>query len=225
MVVVAHPDDAEYLTSGLVSMWAGGGIEVTYTVVTNGNKGSEDPAARPEELAAARRDEQQRAARLLGVKDVLFLDYEDGVLEPTIDLRRQLARIIRERRPEIVVTFDPETRFMSETYPNHPDHRATGDAAVDAVFPSARDRLTFPELLAEGLEPHKVRELWLVGTHAPNHWVDVEPVFDRKLAALREHTSQIDSDSVEQDLVDWSKRWAEGSPYTLAERFRRIALS
>lgn len=224
MVIVAHPDDADYLASGLVSQWTRGGIEVTYAIVTNGDKGSEDPSESAEELARTRRAEQERAAATLGVERVLFLEYEDGVLEPTLGLRRDLTRVIRQWQPEIVVTFDPETRFMTDTYPNHPDHRATGDATVDAIFPSARDRLTFPELLEEGLEPHKVREVWLCATGSPNHWIDVEPVFEKKLTALKEHTSQVDANSVNEELLQWSRTWAEGGPYELAEGYRRIVL-
>ncbi len=224
MVIAAHPDDTEYLTAGLVSLWNRAGIDVAYTIVTNGNKGTEDPNLTSDQLEQTRVCEQRRAAALLGVKDVRFLDYDDGVLEPTIALRRDLTRVIRDWRPDIVATFDPETRFMTETYPNHPDHRATGDATVDAVFPAARDRLTFPELIDEGLEPHKVREIWLFATHKANHWIDVEPVWEQKLAALREHTSQIDAETVEEELREWSARWAEGGPYELAEAFRRIKL-
>lgn len=224
MIITAHPDDTEYLTAGLVSLWSRGGVEVAYTIVTNGNKGTEDPTVTSDELAHIRACEQQRAAALLGVSDVRFLDYEDGILEPTIDLRCDLTRAIRDWRPDIVATFDPETRFMTEAYPNHPDHRATGDAAVDAIFPAARDRLTFPELLDEGLEPHKVSEIWLFATHQPDHWIDVEPMWEQKLAALREHSSQIDPDALEADLRQWSERWAQGSPYRLAEAFRRIKL-
>ena len=224
LVIVAHPDDAEYLTGGLVSLWTKGGIEVRYVVVTSGNKGTENPVVTSDQLAQIRRCEQRRAAARLGVSDVIFLDYEDGELEPSLGLRRELTRIIREWRPEIVVTFDPETRFMTETYPNHPDHRATGDAVVDAVFPAARDRLTFPELLEQGYEPHKVRELWLVATHNATHWVDVEPVFEQKLAALREHSSQVDGSTVEAELDEWSRTWAQGGPYERAEAFRRIVL-
>ncbi len=225
MVIVAHPDDAEYLVSGLVSQWTRGGVEVTYAIVTTGDKGSDDPNVTAEQLAMTRRQEQERAAAMLGVARVLFLGHEDGVLQPTLELRRDLTRVIREWRPEIVVTFDPTTRFMTSTYPNHPDHRATGDATVDAVFPAARDRLTFPELLQEGLEPHKVRELWLCATTSPDHWIDVEPVLDRKLAALREHGSQINGSNLEEELREWSRTWAKGGPYELAECFRRVVLN
>jgi LmbE family N-acetylglucosaminyl deacetylase len=225
MVIVAHPDDAEYLVSGLVSQWTKDGTEVTYTIVTTGDKGSEDPTISAEQLALTRKLEQERAASKLGVERVLFLGHEDGVLQPTLELRRDLTRVIRKWRPDVVVTFDPTTRFMTNTYPNHPDHRATGDATVDAVFPAARDRLTFPELLEDGLEPHKVRELWLCATTSPDHWFDVKPVLDTKLAALREHASQMNGSDLEEDLLQWSRTWAQGGPYELAESFRRLVLN
>jgi LmbE family N-acetylglucosaminyl deacetylase len=224
MVIAAHPDDTEYTTGALVSTWKREGVEVAYVIVTNGNKGTEDPDLTSDELARIRACEQRRAATRLGVDQVRFLGYEDGMLEPSVGLRRDLTREIRAWRPNIVVTFDPETRFMTETYPNHPDHRATGDATVDAVFPSARDRLSFPELLEEGLEPHKVSEIWLFATHKADHWVDVEPFWEQKLAALKDHASQIDPANAEDDLREWSARWAEGGPYQLAEAFRRIKL-
>src|SRR5690606_33046300 len=132
------------------------GAEVTYVVITNGNKGSEDRKVTPSELAHTREAEQRDAGRILGVKNFEFLGYEDGYLQHTLGLRRDLTRIIRKHRPEVVICFDPTTRFMNDIYPNHPDHRASGDATVDAVYPSARDHLTFPELLIDGYETHKV---------------------------------------------------------------------
>jgi LmbE family N-acetylglucosaminyl deacetylase len=224
MVIVAHTDDAEFMAAGAVALWARDGTEVTYVVVTNGDKGSDDPSVTGEQLAAIRQAEQRRAAGSLGVKEVLFLGYEDSMLQPTLELRREVARVIRAHRPHTVVTFDPTTRFITDNYPNHPDHRATGDATVDAVFPAARDRLTFPELLDEGLEPHKVRELWLGASTSPNHWVDIESVLAQKIAALRMHESQLGEFSVEEFIPQMSRAQAEGSPYTLAESFRRLVL-
>ena len=224
MVIVAHTDDAEFLVAGTVVLWTKGGTEVTYVVVTNGDKGSEDPRMTGEQLAAVRQAEQRRAAASLGVKEVLFLGYEDSMLQPTLELRRDLARVIRAHRPHTVVTFDPTTRFITDNYPNHPDHRATGDAAVDAVFPAARDRLTFPELLDEGLEPHKVRELWLGASTSPNHWVDIEPALEQKIAALRHHESQLGGFALEEFIPQMSRAEAEGGPYALAESFRRLVL-
>jgi LmbE family N-acetylglucosaminyl deacetylase len=224
MVIVPHADDAEFLVAGTAAQWAQEGTEVTYVIVTNGDKGSDDPGMTSEQLAAVRREEQERAAARLGVSRVLFLGYEDGMLQPTLELRRDLARAIRAYRPHTVVTFDPTVRFITDNYPNHPDHRATGDAAVDAVFPAARDRLTFPELLEEGLEPHKVTELWLGAGPSANHWVDIEPVLDRKIAALREHQSQLGEFPIEEFIPEMAKGQAEGSPYKYAESFRRIVL-
>jgi len=155
---------------------------------------------------------------------VLFLGYEDSMLQPTLELRRDLARVIRAYRPHTVVTFAPTTRFITDNYPNHPDHRAAGDAAVDAVFPAARDRLTFPELLAAGLEPHKVKELWLGASGSPNHWVDIEPVLEQKIAALRKHESQLNKFPLEEFIPRMAQAQAEGSPYTVAESFRRLVL-
>lgn len=224
MVIVPHADDAEFMIAGTVALWAREGTEVTYVIVTNGDKGSDDPTMTSGQLAAVRREEQERAAAGLGVKRVLFLGYEDGMLEPTLDLRRDLSRVIRAHRPHTVMTFDPTVRFITDNYPNHPDHRATGDAAVDAVFPAARDRLTFPELLEEGLEPHKVAELWLGAGPSANHWVDIEPVLDMKIAALREHRSQLGEFPIEEFVPEMAKGQAEGSPYTYAESFRRVVL-
>ncbi len=224
MVVVAHTDDAEFLVAGTAALWAREGTEVTYVIVTNGDKGSDDPDMTSEQLVVIREGEQRRAAASLGVKQVLFLGYEDGMLQPTLELRCDLTRVIRSHRPQTLVTFDPTTRFISDNYPNHPDHRATGDAAVDAVFPAARDRLTFPELLDEGLEPHKVKELWLGASSSPNHWVDIEPVLEQKIAALRMHESQLSRFPLEDFIPEMSKAEARGSPHTFAESFRRLVL-
>ncbi len=224
MVIVAHPDDAEFLAGGATALWTRDGKEVIYVIVTNGDKGSEDPDITSEELAAVRRVEQQQAADGLGVAKVLFLGYEDGMLEPSLDLRRDLARVIRTHVPHTVVTFDPTVRFITDNYPNHPDHRATGDATLDAVFPAARDRLTFPELLAEGLTPHKVREVWLGAGSRANHWVDIEPVLSKKIAALKKHESQLAEMDLDEFIPQMAKDSAKGSPHTYAEGFRRVVL-
>lgn len=224
MVIVAHPDDAEFMAAGTVALWTRDGREVSFVIVTNGNKGTDDPNVTSEELVIIRKKEQRRAAESVGVGKVTFLGYEDGILEATLDLRRDLVRVIREQRPHIVVTFDPTVRFLGENYPNHPDHRATGDATIDAVFPAARDRLTFPELAERGLAPHKVRELWLAAGSTANHWVDIEPVLDLKIAALRIHESQLSDLPLEEFIPQLAKDSAEGSSYMLAESFRRVVL-
>lgn len=223
MVVVAHPDDAEFMAAGTVAGWAAAGSDVTYVVVTKGDKGSEDPEMTPPRLAQIREAEQRAAGGLLGVRHFEFMGYEDGYLVHTLGLRRDLTRLIRRYRPEVVICFDPTTRFIGDTYPNHPDHRASGDATVDAVFPSARDRLTFPELLTENLEPHKAAQLWLGATDHPNTWVDIEGTLEQKRQALLAHPSQLGEDAVEfvTQMAQWS---AAGQAMRYAEAFRRIML-
>lgn len=224
MVVVAHTDDAEFMAAGTAALWAREGAEVVYVIVTNGDKGSDDPEMTSDRLRVLREAEQRRAASVLGVRDVIFLGYEDSMLQPTLELRRDIVRVIRTYRPHTLITFDPTTRFITDNYPNHPDHRATGDATVDAVFPAARDRLTFPQLLAEGLEPHKVRELWLGASTSPNHWVDIEPVLEQKIAALGMHESQVGAFPVKDFITRMARAQAQGSPYSFAESFRRLEL-
>ncbi|MGD9935312.1 MAG: PIG-L deacetylase family protein [Dehalococcoidia bacterium] len=223
MVIVAHPDDAEFMVAGTVAKWARAGSEITYVVVTKGDKGSEDPAMTPTKLTAIREAEQRAAGAVLGVRNFEFLGYPDAYLRHTLELRRDLTRVIRQYKPEVVLTFDPETRFISETYPNHPDHRTTGDATVDAVFPSARDRLTFPDLLTEGLEPHKVAEIWMGASERANTWIDISGTLDLKVEALKAHPSQLGPEIVE--FAGQMARWAaEGQPFEFAEAFRRIRL-
>ncbi|MEJ5220768.1 MAG: PIG-L deacetylase family protein [Tepidiforma sp.] len=191
MVVVAHPDDAEFLCGGTVAKWAARGCDVTYVVITKGDKGSDDPEMTSERLAVIREAEQRAAGAVLGVRNFEFLGYPDGYLQPTLELRRDLARLIRKYRPHSLITFDPTNRFVSDTYINHPDHRVAGDVALDAVFPTARDRLTFPELLVDGYQPWKVRQVWLATSAEPNAWVDISETVELKKQALLCHPSQI----------------------------------
>ena len=223
MVVVAHPDDAEFMVAGTAAKWAARGAEVTYVVITNGNKGSEDPEMTSTILAEIREAEQRAAGLILGVKHFEFLGYEDGYLVHTLDLRRDITRVIRKYRPDIVVTFDPTARFMFDAYANHPDHRAAGDATVDAIFPSARDRLTFPELLVDGLEPHKVKQLWMgSGTGASaNVWVDISETIELKKKALAAHPSQL-SEEVAEFAAEMARGQAGDQEFEYAEAFRRI---
>lgn len=223
MVIVAHPDDAEFTCAGTIAKWTRGGCEVTYVVVTKGDKGSEDRTMTPARLAEIREGEQRAAGKLLGVKHFEFLGFPDGYLQHTLDVRRELARVIRKHRPEVVICFDPSARFISDQFPNHPDHRASGDAAIDAVFPTARDHLTFPELLADGLEPHKVGELWLSPTNQPNAWIDIGGTLELKKQALLAHPSQIGEDA--GDFAEQIGRWsATEQDFEFAESYRRIII-
>jgi LmbE family N-acetylglucosaminyl deacetylase len=191
MVIVAHPDDPEFSCGGTVALWARESAEIIYLILTNGNKGTDDPAMTPERLTELRRQEQRHAASLLGVKTIIFLDEPDGELEPTLILRQQVVREIRRYRPEIVICPDPSAFYFGDVYVNHPDHRAAGRVALEAIFPAARNRMYHPELLAEGLTPHTIHDIYLVGALQPNHWVDITQVMDLKLKAIRAHASQL----------------------------------
>ncbi|TYB48468.1 PIG-L deacetylase family protein [Actinomadura chibensis] len=190
LVVMAHPDDVDFGAAGTVAGWTDRGIEVVYLMVTDGDAGGFDDGVTRAEMAALRRDEQRAAAKCVGVSDVRWLGYPDGRVEATLDLRRDITREIRRVRPDRVVMPSPERNY-ERIHPSHPDHRAVGSAALDAVYPDARNPYAFPELLAdEGLEAWTAREVWLSGGPAVNHYVDITERFDRKLNALRAHASQ-----------------------------------
>jgi LmbE family N-acetylglucosaminyl deacetylase len=190
LVVMAHPDDVDFSAAGTVATWTDAGIEVAYLMVTDGDAGGFDDEMPREEIAPLRRTEQRAAAKCVGVTDVRFLGYPDGRVEATLDLRRDIARVIRQVRPDRVVIPSPERNYQ-RLAPSHPDHRAVGSAALDAVYPDSRNPYAFPELRAEGHEAWTAREVWITGGGAGDHFVDVTEVFDRKLAALRSHVSQI----------------------------------
>ena len=190
LVVAAHPDDIDFSAAGTIATWTEAGIEVTYCVVTDGDAGGFDEDFPRAEMPALRRAEQTAAAKCVGVHDVRFLGYPDGRVEPSLDLRRDLARVIRQVRPGRLVCPSPERNYL-RVAAGHPDHRAVGSAALDAVYPDARNPFAFPELReAEGLAAWAVREVWIAGGPAPNHYVDVTATFPRKIAALRAHESQ-----------------------------------
>jgi LmbE family N-acetylglucosaminyl deacetylase len=226
MVVVAHPDDAEFSAAGTVAKWAREGKEIVYVLCTAGDKGTSDPSISPAQMAEVRRREQEAACRVLGVKEVVFLGYEDGVLESTLELRRDVVRQIRRFKPDVVICPDPMSRWSGQQYLNHPDHRAAGDAALDAVYPSARDPHVFPELLAEGLQPHKVREVYIISREHADVYVDIGETIDTKIAALHEHASQVadHKDQVDQWVRDGARRTAEGQPMEYAEGFKYVKL-
>ena len=220
LVFTPHPDDAEFGVAGTVARWAKEGKDVVYVVCTNGDKGTSDRNLKPEELARIREQEQLAAARLLGLKDVVFLRHPDQSLEDTPQFRKELVRLIRQYRPEIVVTINPYRRYLW-----HRDHRITGQVVMDAVFPYARDHLAYPDLLAEGLEPHKVKEVWLWASDETNHYSDITDTFDTKLAALRCHQSQIGNSRLAQAehwLKERARTRAEDCDFELAESFHRV---
>lgn len=220
IVITPHPDDAEYGVAGTVARWGSDGKEVVYVVCTNGDKGSSDANMKPEELVRIREEEQMAAARSLGVREVIFLGHPDQGLEDTPQFRKELVRLIRLYRPETVVTADPYRRYVW-----HRDHRITGQVTLDAVFPYARDHLSYPDLIKEGLHPHKVREILLWASEDVNYRSDISATFHLKLAALRCHKSQvghIPPEELEEWLRQRHKTLAEGEDFQLAEAFHRV---
>jgi LmbE family N-acetylglucosaminyl deacetylase len=211
LVIAAHPDDVDFGAAGTIATWTDAGLDVSYCIVTNGDAGGSDRAVSRADMAVLRQAEQTAAAKQMGVHDLHFLGYPDGQVEPTLALRRDLARVIRLLRPDRVLCQSPERNYLRMGI-SHPDHRAVGTAALDAVYPDSRNPFAFPELLAEeNLEPWTVREVWISGSPAPSHYVDVTEVFPRKIAALRAHQSQIaDADALEERL--------RGMLTTMAER-------
>ena len=190
LVITAHPDDVDFGAAGTIATWTDAGIDVTYCIVTDGDAGGFDEDFPRAEIPALRRAEQTAAAKCVGVQDVRFLGYPDGRVEPSLNLRRDLARVIRQVRPDRVVCPSPERNYLRVSA-SHPDHRAVGSAALDAVYPDARNPFAFPELReTEGLEAWAVREVWISGGPMPDHYVDVTATFARKIAALRAHESQ-----------------------------------
>lgn len=227
LTIFAHPDDTEFVCGGTLALWASKGRRLVFAFCTDGSKGTSDPTMDTARLVRTRQEEQRAAAKVLGCDEVVFLTYPDALLEPSIALRRDLTRLIRQYRPETVVCFDPTVYWMGDYYLQHPDHRASGEAALAAVFPSARDRLTFPELLAEGLEPHSVEEIYLAspGNGHANRWVDVSSALDRKVEAMLCHKSQVgDAARTSAMLRAFAKMSGEPKGLPAAESFRVINL-
>lgn len=233
MVVMAHPDDAEFGVAGTVAKWTAGGSEVVFVLGTSGDKGSDDPEMTSEKLVETREREQLAAAKVLGVKKVEFLRFRDAELVPDLNLRLVITRMIRKYRPDALICPDPTFRWGGQEYINHPDHAAMGEASLAAVFPSARDRLTFPQLLAEGLEPHKVREVFVGLQRESDYWIDITESFSTKVKALAEHKSQIGDWDPEPMLRRWaqdsaaearSKRFPGADDMDLAESFKYFKL-
>lgn len=221
LVVAAHPDDGDFGCAGYASQLAARGWDVYFLVCTNGAKGTADRTMARERLIALRRDEQREACRRMGARDVIFLDNEDGELTYDRPFLEQIVREIRRIRPHTVFTHDPTDIIVRDSFINHPDHRATGTATLDAVYPTARDHLNFPEHLAEGLEPHKVREVLLWGSNQPNFDVDITPDVDRKIEALTAHVTQFGD---REDFITFVRENWKAEDGRYLEQFRRIAL-
>jgi LmbE family N-acetylglucosaminyl deacetylase len=231
MVVTAHPDDAEWGCSGSVAKWTRKGWDVVYVLCTDGSKGSEDRKISGKKLITIREEEQKKAGEILGLKAVKFLGYPDGYLEPTLDLRKDISREIRKYKPSILITTNPTRDLLGRGYIGHPDHFAAGEAALSAVFPSARDHLTFPELIKEGYEPHKVKEVWINMFNAGNNeHLFFNPIekedLEKAIRALLAHKSQIsDSKRAKEYMTSRRKEIGKMCNSKFAETFTKFELN
>jgi LmbE family N-acetylglucosaminyl deacetylase len=227
LAIGAHADDIDFGASGSIAAWAKAGAHIEYVVITDGCKGTADKEIASEQLAATRQTEQREAAKILGAADVHFLGYEDGALEITQKLKKDLVEVIRKVKPDTVVVMDPTMVYSSQLgYINHTDHRAAGQATLDAIYPLARDHLSFPELLTAGLEPHKVTHVLLLNFEKQNCFIDISDTFDLKLAGLFAHKSQIpDTEKLRMTLRTRAEEAGQKSGFALAEGFVRIDVS
>ncbi len=227
LVVISHPDDAEFGAAATIAALVAGGARVDYVVTTDGGKGTEDPALSSAELAATRVAEQRAAADVLGVREIVHLGYPDGYLTPSLDLRRDITRQIRRIRPDLLITQNPQRRLDHNPFIGHPDHLATGEATLASVYPAARDRLNFPELAdGEGLEPWKVRQVLLMGVEQPNLLVDISDTIEIGLRALRCHVSQVaDREDLEETVRERARLAGEPEGIGLAQAFLSILLT
>jgi LmbE family N-acetylglucosaminyl deacetylase len=227
MSIHAHPDDQEFTVAGTLAKWSRAGCNMISVVITSGDAGSNDPAhdaAYKPELARLREGEQDAANEILGIKQTIYLHYPDGELEPTLALRKELTKLIRTHKPDVVVTGDPQAVFYGNGYINHPDHRAAAQAATYAVFPSAGSRLLFAELLKEGFEPHNVKRLYLHGPEKPDTWVDISETIDLKLAALKKHASQLGDWDPEKMIREWAAEEGKEKEMSYAEAYKVMVL-
>jgi LmbE family N-acetylglucosaminyl deacetylase len=227
LVILSHPDDPEFFCGATLARWAKAGHVIHYFLLTCGDKGYKDADAAPEQICAIRHAEQEAAAAVLGVKSVRFLDLPDGYLVPSLDLRREVVRAIRQEKPDILVTCDPTRLYAGERGLNHPDHRCAGQVVLDAVFPAAGNPHFFPQLRKdEGLEPHTPREVWVSLPENPTVTLDVTETWKTKMRALKEHKSQI-GDPVEFETRMHSRRTEQSTDEDprFEEKFRVIKFS
>ncbi len=226
LVVMAHPDDCDFGAGGTIAQWTSQGIEVSYCIITNGDQGGEESGIPVEEMAKVRQQEQRDAGKALGVTQITYLNYRDGWLLPSIELRKEIVKAIRIAKPDRMVVQSPE-RNWERIYSSHPDHLAAGETAIQAVYPDARNPFAFPELKAAGLEPWRVREVWITGSPTPNHFVDISETFSKKMAALHAHVSQTAHNKELENMVrSWGERNAEANGLAqgrVAEIFKVIS--
>lgn len=225
MFIYAHPDDIEFSAGGTAAKWAKYGADLYFVLITDGNVGSHEAGMTTDRLIETRRSEQRAAAKIIGAKECIFLGFQDGLLEPTLDLRKQLVRLIRKYKPNVIVCGDPTNFYPSETRINHPDHRAAGTAALDATFPAAEMPLLYPELEAEGLTPHKVNYVYVSNPSTePNFYINTAESIGVKIEALRAHRSQLGDWDPDEPVRSWNHETGKKVGYQYGERFLRITL-
>lgn len=221
--IVAHPDDLDVGAGGTLAHFARAGAEVHYLILTDGGKGSDDMTMTSAQLTTLRHAEQQTALNIVGGKSITFLDYPDGELEVTMELKKEIVKVVRTIKPDVVITMDPSVIYSaSNGIINHPDHRAAGQATLDAIFPLARDRLTFPDLYTAGYEPHKTATILMVNFNESNFTVDITDTFETKTNALNAHVSQFGDQEGSTWLRDMAETQGRQAGYELAESFIRI---
>ncbi len=227
MSIHAHPDDQDFSVSGTLAKWAKAGCKITSVIITSGDAGSNDPSKDGKyksELARLREEEQRAANAVLGVGETVFLRYPDGELVASMALRKDLTRVIRRYKPEVVLIGDATAVYYGNEYINHPDHRAAAEAATYAVFPSAGTRMIFADLLVEGLEPHNVKRLYIHGNEKPDTWVDISDTLATKIEALQKHVSQIDTHDVDKWMHEWAEEEGKAKGIKYAEAYRVMVL-
>ncbi len=226
LVVMAHPDDCDFGAGGTIAQWTARGIEVSYCIITNGDQGGEESGIPLEEMAKVRQKEQRDAGAALGVSEITYLNYRDGWLMPSIELRKEIVKAIRIAKPDRMVVQSPE-RNWERIYASHPDHLAAGETAIQAVYPDARNPFAFTDLKEAGLEPWRVREVWITGSPTPNHFVDITDTFSKKMDALHAHVSQTAHNSELENMVrSWGEKNAEAQGLAqgrIAEIFKVIS--
>ncbi len=226
LAIAAHPDDLDFGCAGTTASLTAAGSVVEYCIVTDGQAGGDDPGVSREDMAALRRAEQTAAAVVVGVTKIHWLGFPDGAVEANLDLRREISRVIRISKPDVVLTQSP-IRNLERVYAAHPDHLAAGEATMCAVYPDSRNMFAFPELLDAGLEPHTVPETWIIGGPDPDHFVDITDVIEKKIEALLCHQSQIsDPARIQKMLPEWANEVAANAGLPtgrMAEGFRKLA--
>ena len=224
MAIVAHPDDIEFSCAGTLARWSNNGTRISYVICTSGDVGFDEPNMTKEKAAQIREAEQLAAADIVGASEVIFLHEPDGLLQPTIELRKKLVREIRRFQPEVVMCGDPTIVWAGNDYINHPDHRAAATAALDATFPAAGQPQLFEELAKEGLQAHKPRKVYVTSWRGADYFVDIEETIEIKIDALRAHKSQMKDWDPDDFIRKWAAESGEGKEMTYAEGFRVVTL-